>query len=290
MDEPENKQPQLTRLADLLDAWSEEAIAAAQARATGQPRGPVAGLGKLDTELGGCFCPGVHIVHGTPGVGKTAFCLQLATECKSPALFVTCEMGVLELFRRLTARLTETYLGRLKSGELSVEKSLELAQQTAQKAPLLAIADATQCFAEPSWIMEAALAVRGECAHVLIVIDSVHSWAESSGVEGSNEYESLNAALAALRKLGSSLPCPVLAIAERNRQSMRSGGINAGAGSRKIEYGAESVIDLSSDPEAQPGAGGEIPVTVKLVKNRHGSIGREIELRWHGALQTFRQE
>jgi hypothetical protein len=118
------------------------------------------------------------------------------------------------------------------------------------------------------------------------VVDSVHSWAEA--VPGDlNEYDRLNMAIAALRGLAGALGCPVLAIAERNRASMASGGLNAAAGSRRFEYGGESVWDLAGEKDARPDATGELPVTLTIVKNRNGSPGRRIHLRFNGALQRF---
>ena len=286
--DPQSQAPRLVKLAGLLEDWQADAQAAHQARATGQPRGPITGLPSLDRELGGCLHPGVNIVHGTPGVGKTAFCLQVAASCGCPVLFVTCEMAPLELFRRVTARATGTFLGKLKSGELPPAASLELARKGAAAAPLLAFADATQGFAAPAWIRDAALALRGDAPNLLLVVDSVHSWAEAAP-GGAPEYDALNAALAALRALSHELSCPVLAVAERNRASMDRGGVSAGAGTRKIEYGAEAVVDLSRPEDAKPDAKGEVPVNAKLAKNRHGGVGAVVKLRWHGALQRFEE-
>jgi replicative DNA helicase len=220
---------------------------------SGTPRGPLSGFKALDRELGGALAPGVHIVHGQPGAGKTAFALQVAAHCGCPALYVTCEMSSLELLRRLTANLTGTFLGRLKSGELAPATSLALARQAAQSVPDLALADATQTYANPFWIRDAALATKGEAKHFLLIVDSVHSWAESAAHE-STEYDALNAALAALRGLAHQLECPVLAISERNRDSMGKGGMSAGAGTRKIEYGAETVLDLGREAGAREDA------------------------------------
>ena len=145
-----------------------------------------------------------------------------------------------------------------------------------------------QAFAAPAWIREVALAVRGDSAHLLLVVDSIHSWAEAAP-GGLTEYDALNAGLAALRALSHELACPVLAVAERNRASMERGGLSAGAGTRKIEYGAEAVIDLSRPEDTKPDAKGEVPVTAKLAKNRHGAVGGVVKLRWHGALQRFEE-
>ena len=238
--------PRLMQLSQLLGEWEADAQAAFDARVNGIARGPITGLVKLDAFLGGLLSPGLHIVHGSAGVGKTAFALQVATSCGCPALYVTCEMRPLELFGSITARVTNTFLGRLKSGELAPADSLALARQACATAPGLALADATQAFAEVNWLQTAAQAARGEARHVLLVVDSLHSWSEGAS-DVLTEYDALNAAIAALRALAGTLGCPVLAIAERNRMSMKTGGLSASAGSRKFEYGAETVIGLAAE-------------------------------------------
>ncbi len=124
-------------------------------------------------------------------------------------------------------------------------------------------------------------------SHRLIIIDSLHSWAEAAFPD-LTEYESLNAGLSFLREIAGRLDCPVLAVAERNRASMSSGGLSAGAGSRKIEYGASSVIDLDLDKDAIENANGEKAMTFRLAKNRNGSPTRPKVLMFHGAFQRFR--
>jgi len=120
------------------------------------------------------------------------------------------------------------------------------------------------------------------------VIESVHSWAE--GIAGdAPEYEALNTAIASLRALSSSLACAVVGIAERNRGAMKEGGLSASAGSRKFEYGAESVLDLNRKENATSDAAGEIDVKLTIAKNRNGAVGRSFDLKFHGALQRFRE-
>src|SRR6266545_973070 len=105
---------QLYCLDALLPAAEAEAAVAHAAAQGGRPRGPVSCFRSLDTALGGALAPGVHVVHGGPGVGKTAFGLQVAATCGFPALFISCEMPPTELVRRITARVTGEFLGRLK--------------------------------------------------------------------------------------------------------------------------------------------------------------------------------
>jgi replicative DNA helicase len=267
---PAEPTPRLTRLGDLLGEWEADAIAAHQARVSGVRRGPVTGLPGLDLELGGALDAGVHVVHAGPGVGKTALCLQVAASCGCPSLYVTCEMKPLELLRRITARLTGTYLGRLKSGELAPADSLRLARQAVAAAPDVVLADATQAFASAGWIRAAAAVARGDHEHLLVVVDSVHSWAEAFPGDAAG-----------------GLGCPVLAVAERNRATMSTGGLNASAGSRRFEYSGASVWDLQSERDAHPDAAGGVPLTLTLAKNRNGAAGRRLYLAFHGALQRF---
>ena len=103
--------PRLCRLSDLLGDWQSEAEDQRQAFIEDRPRGPVVGLKQLDDALGGVLAPGLHIVHGQPGTGKTALGLQIAARCGARSLFVSCEMAALELLRRHTARETGTFLG-----------------------------------------------------------------------------------------------------------------------------------------------------------------------------------
>lgn len=280
--------PRLTRFSDLLGDLSTDAASAHDAYVNGTPRGPVTTLRTLDRELGGALSPGTHVLHAGPGAGKSALALQIAATCGFPSLFVSCEMSPLELLRRHTARVTGTFLGRLKSGELEPADIVSAALKACSAAPQLAIADCTRGFAPAEWILTAAEALRGDARQVLVVVDSLHSWAD--GVPGdADEYTRLGAALGSLRTLAGVLDSPVLIIAERNRASMKAGGLSAGAGHRKIEYGAESVWELDRDDDQQPSGASEHTVTLKLSKNRNGAVGKKIALRFHGALQRFRE-
>ncbi len=282
--------PALMQFADAFSVAMADAEAAHEARTSGNPRGPVTGFRLLDTELGGAFAPGVHSINGDPGAGKTAFALQVAATCQFPALFVSCEMSPAELLRRHAARVTSTFLGRFKSGELAPDKVRELYQQAINAAPLLGLLDATKYPAKPGHIQECAqvLLSRHAARSVLIVVDSLHSWAEAFAGDA-GEYEALNTALASLRTIAHNLGAPVLYVTERNRESMKSGagGQSSGAGSRKIEYGAETVISLNRANGEEDGDG-ETPIILKLAKNRHGAVGKEIRLKFNGALQRFR--
>lgn len=286
--EESTPQPRLLRLGDLLADWQQDAETAHEAYITKKPRGPVTSLDRVDDALGGAFADGIHVVHGTPGAGKSAFVLQVAASCQCPAILVSCEMAPLELLRRTAARCTGTFLGKFKSGELNPEESLAYARRAAAAAPDLRIVDATRAHAAPSWLLQQAQPVVDSGQHLLIIIDSLHSWAEGMG-DGATEYETLNEGLAALRRISHILTCPVLIVCERNRATMKAGGQHASAGTRRIEYGGETVIDLHREDDAKPDAFGEVPVELRFGKNRNGTPNQVVKLLFHGAKQQFRQ-
>jgi replicative DNA helicase len=291
-----NNLPPTLDLADLVTEFVADTDAAAEAARNNRPRGAITGLTKLDRHFGNYLSPGVHVLQGGPGAGKTAMALQAASDCQCPALFVSAEMGALELFRRLIARQTGTFLGRLKSGEISGHQARNLALQTAQNLQHLRIMDATRFPAPYDIIVHNADALRKkfQSDNVLVVIDSLHVWARSASRLDSNpiereEYSLINDALKSVAQIASVLKCPVLTVAHRNRAGNRSdGGLHAAKGSGGIEYEAESVLDLNKTKEVDS-ANGETEITAKLEKNRNGAAGVFVKLGFNGALQSFRE-
>lgn len=275
-------------LGSLLADWELWAKRIYDARTTGASLGPCTGLKHIDEEICGAFQTGLHVITGDTGAGKTAFALQVACACGVPAFYVSCEMAPMELLRRIIARTTGTFLGRLKSGELSPAAMKRLAMTAAKSAPLLSIGDARDDYATPQWIYEHAADIREEsgCAQVLVVVDSLHSWIDSEGLN-MPEYERINKGVSTLRSITSQLDSPVIYIAERNRASKTQGGTGSGAGSRKIEYGAETQIDLNRDMNSEPDTNHNVSVEARFVKNRNGSPNRTVNLKFNGALQTF---
>jgi replicative DNA helicase len=288
--------PPTIDLSDLITEFVADTNDAAAAAAANRPRGAITGLAKLDRHFGNYLSPGIHVLQGGPGAGKTAMALQAASDCRCPALFVSAEMGALELFRRLIARQTKTFLGRLKSGEISGHQAQSLAVQTAKNLQHMRIMDATQIPAPGSIIVQNAnnLREKFQSDNALVVIDSLHVWGRSASRLENNagdmdEYSVINAALKSVASIASVLKCPVLTVAHRNRAGNKSdGGLHAAKGSGSIEYEAESVLDLNKETETD-NASGECEVKAKLQKNRNGAAGVFVKLTFSGRLQSFRE-
>lgn len=281
-------------MAGLLGDLEADATRRRDSLLTGTPLGALSGFSALDTRLGGCFEVGTHVIHGSPGIGKTAFCLQVAALCKCPALFISCEVLPVELLRRHTARVTGTFLGKFKDGSMTPTAIIELARKAAATAPFLGLLDATNAPAPPSAILEAVETVRRfapDNPHFLIVLDSLHTWADTLGASG-DEYERLNLAVAALRQIAVQEGAAILYTSERNRSSREKGGQSSGAGTRKIEYSGETVIGLQAENTDDDGApiydvNGQTPVKAVIGKNRHGEAGSPLPLLFSGRCQQF---
>lgn len=280
---PQPAKPQLWRLSDLEAEFRADAEAKRSAYTTGKPPGPITGHKTLDLELGGALQAGTHVLHSNSGTGKTAFAWQIACKATHPSVYVSVEMGPLELLRRLTARATGTFLNRLKTGELPPDDAVALMRKAVATTHGVHLIDATRAYAKPDYLLEVATIAKRNDPHLLIVIDSLHAWVggEPSGV---SEYEAVSTALTTLGQIAQQLACPVLIIAERSRAAMKEGGLNASAGSRRFEYGAETVIGLERAKERPDGA---LDMELTIDKNRHGGQGKKIKLIFNGALQEF---
>lgn len=288
----EQDAPPLLPFRNLIAAFDDAARELYEAKQSGRARGPVTGFPSLDAELSGALLPGLHFALGVPGVGKTAFALQVATSCGCPCLYLTCEMRPLELLRRHTARATRTYLNKFKDGSLPPAEASAKVRKAVEAAPSVVLLDGMAAYATYAAILNGAEVTRRAeptNPHFLIVVDSLHAWAASSPV-ASSEYERLAEHLAALKRVSALLNCPVLIISERNRQSMEKGGLSSGAGHRGIEYGGETVIELDTEKDAPESVDGEKAIDLKLSKNRNGKTGKKIPLLFNGGFQTYREK
>lgn len=257
---------------------------------SGKPLALSWGFPTLDKLTGG-LRPGLFCAHGEPGSGKSLFALQVAS--RSPAIYVSAEMSALELLRRLVAHVTQTDKQQVMSGYETEQNEMRKLQQTLAIAKDLQLVDASSSVYKAQHLSDDILKLKQTHEHVLVVIDSLHSWALPLAEEGSSEYEAINGAMVALRAISSKHQVPILFLAERNRSSMKQGGLSAVAGSRKAEYGADMVMSLDWDQQSNPEGGLELTndapreVVLRILKNRFGAPGAEIHMMADLAYQTF---
>lgn len=280
-----------TLLADLLPKLLAENDTAIELMRTGRKGGPISGFMQLDEAVGGFFQPGLHILQAAPGDGKTAMALQIAASCECPAVYISTEMPVIELFRRLISRTTNTFLGKLKTGEIPTKKMEALAIRTIEVHPHLALVDATRGWIPLEGIQRVGLGLRERfrAAALFIVLDSLQYWARGFSQAGLNEYELISEGVRRLSELGAILTCPILAVSHRNRQGNRSseGGMHSAKGSGDIEYACESLLELSRVKDLKLDDQGSFIINLAIYKNRHGESGKIIPFAFSGRIQKF---
>ena len=278
-------EPQAVRLSELRDMMGELAAEEHDALVSGRKVHPVTGFATLDAAIGGGLAPGVHLLSGDPGHGKTALALQIAAGCGYPALYVSAEMSLPYLVRGLIANKTGTHIGNLRDGTLPADEYLRRFDAMAAQCPLLALLDATCRIVEAQAILRCADSLRdGERGRVLVVIDYLQAWASQTAADARSRYDAVNGAVQAAVTIANTLQSPVLAIVARNRSAQRDGGgLRGAADSHTIEYGGHAYYDLVKGDETPDGH----EVKLQIQKSRSGGGGKKFMLLFVGAHQRF---
>jgi archaellum biogenesis ATPase FlaH len=289
--------PKVFSAVSISDLFTAEIDRIAASRTTGSRSSltwgdDFAGLSKLmDGLQAGLYC-----LHGQPGTGKSAFALQVAAQVDAPALYVSAEMAAKELIRRMAARITRTPRRKLMSGTLDPAEEMELLRRTMEVVGKIRIVDAASEPADVPFIVEQVREMREQDPdkHMFVIIDSLHSWVGGIAADEQDvtEYEAIGDGIRALRSLSDKYNIPVLFLAERNRMSMKEGGLSAVAGSRAAEYRSDVVMSLdwveydkddktdhSNDPVRE--------VTLTVHKNRFGPNGARVGYMFTGDTQSF---
>ena len=278
--------PQLWGAEAISTMYASEVDRLMQAKVDGHRAHLTWGFDRLDSITDGLM-PGLICMHAPPGVGKSAFALQVAQQVDAPVLYVSAEMSVRELVRRIVSRLGNVNRRTLMSAGLSAEDEMEIARDALSQIPNLHFLDATVTPTTPDYIGEQLMWLKkmDDNGHALLIIDSLHSWIGplTEDLKDASEYDSINAAMVSMRALATKFAIPVLFIAERNRASMKEGGLSAVAGSRAPEYRSDTVLSLDLDPDEDRGDT-SMPhnVFLSVLKNRNGPPGARIAYLFDG--------
>lgn len=280
---------------DLGNQYIEEMEAARKAKESGIPRGPRTGIRGLDNMFGGYLPPGLYLMHGTPGVGKSVLASQMSTDCGFPAVYVSAEMSPLELMKRHVARASKTSKPQLLRGRLDPEDEIARLRWAISEAPDWFVMDGLSNPVHPDWIVDEVNKIRlfRETEHVLVIIDALHPWARRLAAAGSDigkktSVDILNEALDTMTRLANEEHIPVIMLAHRNRASMKEGGLSAVKGTSDAEHIADVVIDLHLEDQKQQNDLQRITIA-SAPKNRFGITGAQVRLMFDSDKQSFHE-
>lgn len=264
---------------------------------------PRTGFSRLDDALCGGLQPGLHILKGGPGTGKTALALQIAASCGCPALFVTCEVSPADLLRRHICRTAVNEQGhpvityeQLKRPALAVQRARVEEYLPAILPTMPQVIDATGCIVAPALVEAAACRVREKHAKIhgwetedtpiLVVVDSLHQWARYTDLP---EYERLAVALSDLLSLAANTGAAVLALAEVTIAEGRTNLVTTyAAGQRGTGHAPQSIWHIALDPEDRTCGVNGRRQPLEVVKNRDGDLVKLV-LRFDGKHQSFHE-
>jgi adenosyl cobinamide kinase/adenosyl cobinamide phosphate guanylyltransferase len=247
------------------------------------------GFERLDKVTDGIH-PGLIALHGPPGVGKSAWALQVAQQVDAPVLYLTAEMAIEELVRRMVARTARKPMGELLSATLSREEEAMLVSSALDTSQVRFV-DASTTQVSLAYMVEVLTDLRkvSRDGHAMLIVDSLHTWINQflAEAEDGTEYNAINYGVNELRRIANHLSIPVMIVCERNRASMADGGLSAVAGSRTVEYRSDIVFGMDKASEQHDDHGIVKDITLSVLKNRSGGSGVELTYSFNGSYMGF---
>lgn len=267
-------------------------------QATGDPiRGVKTGISRLD-EITGGLQPGLTILSGGPGIGKTTLALQIGADAASegvPVLYVTFENSPRQLVLKGMGRVGDVNPQDVRRGTVPLKETKAAARKWKEKARRLAFIEGRSDLS-PGQIRGKArrLLARYQADRCLVVVDYLQLYAKAANELDNSEglRERVEQMGQRLRELSMQLRSPVLAISSQSRSAGYSGGGSADLDTLKesgdLEYGAD-VVAILTEPDDRQATDPASPVNLTVAKNRNGETGR-VELIFRPDRGTMRPE
>lgn len=245
-------------------------------------------LKDLDLVVGGWKAPDLIVIAARPGMGKTAFMLQLAKQAAKnskakgggkTAIF-SLEMSDKQLTERLLVSESMIDNEQIKRGKLSQDEYVRLMQAGSDLTELQLHIDDTPSVTV-SYIRSVAMKLQHESGLEMIVVDYIQLMRDPAYKH--NREQEISSISRELKALGKSLNVPVIALAQLSRAVETRGGdkrpmLSDLRESGAIEQDADMVIFLYR-PEYYGITEDEDnnPVTdmceAIIAKNRNGWLG-----------------
>ncbi len=259
----------------------------------GSITGVPTGFNDLDQITGGMQPSDLIILAARPGMGKTAFVLNLATNAafagKKVAVF-TLEMSKEQLMARVLSAVSRVDSSRLRKGDLSDEEQdrlMEGARRIYEKKECLGI-DETPGIS----LME----LRSRCRRYhkefgldMIIIDYLQLMTAGDGRSESREREISEISMG-LKNLAKELRVPVMALAQLNRgpdsRPDKRPKISDLRESGSMEQDADMILFIYRDEYYNPSSELAGIAELLIAKNRHGST-KSIKLAYQPHYVSF---
>ncbi len=236
-------------------------------------RGIASGFKDLDDSLAGFQDSNLVIFAARPGVGKTAFALNvarnIAVEEKLPICFFSLEMSREELVDRLLIRQADIDAWKMKTGRLNDEDLSRLSEAMGILAEAPLFIDDTPALSILE-IRTKARRLQMEQGLRLVVVDYLQLM--QSHRHWDNRVQEVSEISQGLKNLARELKVPVLALSQLSRAVEARGASRPRLAdlreSGSIEQDADVVIFLYREDEDN-----RETVTCEISKHRNGPVG-----------------
>ncbi len=254
-------------------------------------QGTQTGFSGLDRVLAGMGKSDLVLVGARPGMGKTSFALNIATnvakQSKKKVCVFSLEMSAEQLVNRMLASEALVNSYALRTGELSAEDWEKIAHASGELAGCDILIDDTAGMTVPA--MKAKL--RRETNLGLVVIDYLGLMSGDKHID--NRVQEVSEISRSLKIMAKELMVPIICCAQLSRgpesrqgnKPMLSDLRDSGA----IEQDADTVIFLyrSEYYKTDEAANQDTSIAeVIIAKNRHGSTGT-VHMGWNGQFTKF---
>jgi len=263
-----------------VTAAIQSAFDAIEARTRG-PEGVQTGIACLDRRMTSMRAGNLIIIAARPAVGKTGLALNIAMHVAQhygPVFMASAEMTAAELGERVLSARSGVSYGAFRSGNLESRDYDAMLPAIAALKKLPFYIDDTGCPTVASVCAEAHRLHRSKPLS-LVVVD----YLTLLQGEGANRAQEVGYVSRRLKKLAKSLKCPVIALAQLNRNGAKAGVKPTLADLRdsgEIEQDADAVMFLHRENE------GDATIEAIFGKGRGFPIGSEW-LRWDGDHMRF---
>lgn len=182
--------------------------------------GVPSGYATLDKITGGWQKSDLIVLAARPGMGKTAFTLNLALNAALnkdkpfPVAFFSLEMGAGQLVRRLLAAVSDLSLGKLVKGQLEEHEFYQLMERSKKLASAPIFID-DQAALNIFELRAKARRLASKSDIQMIIIDYLQLM--TAGVEKGNREQEISKISRDLKALAKELNIPIIALSQLNR-------------------------------------------------------------------------
>lgn len=262
------------------EAIADDVLAELKESAVTKP-GVLSGLIDLDVTLGPMMPGELAIIAARPGCGKTSLGMQMAQHVatRGPVLFVSLEMKDRELIRRSLSSISGVNSRRLRESNISEAEFDHLlrARHELTGLELDICAPPRATITQICGVAKYRKAIGGLRMLVIDYLGLVLPATEDRRME---RYLQVGQFTAALKALAKDCDCPVLALAQLNRDAQsREPTLANLRESGSIEQDADIVVLIHHQEEAGK-------VHLIIAKHRHGQAGK-VRMRWDAATTSF---